>query len=578
MFPYSYQLKRDAHGRIIEKTETVAGEAVKWTYAYDDEGRLTEAYLGTRRICQCYYDKEGRRISDAFPATHGSSFRNFNYTLENRLLSAGENGYTHDRNGFRRLWSHRGVYTIYEYAPDYRLLSVEVEDNDTRYTFEHNENGQRVVKLLNGQPVEGYLWMDFIRLAGFHDGTLAYEFAYGENDRLPAAVRDENGAVGLLFYDQVGSLRVVADENGNVIKEILYDPFGGIIEDTNPALRIPLGFAGGLHDRDLGLVRFGWRDYDSATGRWTAPDPVGDAGGDPDWYGYCLDDPVNLIDPLGLVGWGFGGSEGHSFPSGGPGKDSDKGKGGSQDKGNGGWGFSPGGKQFPGGGYKGDPSQKDGGAGSEGSDSEGNGPEGGQSLQGPGKKDEGSEVNQPKGEEKSTYDPKKEEERRRVRQEEQDVWNGKLEAFGYVPGTPEDVDGEEEGDEQGDTPRNPAQDAQKLKDAEKKQENKPRSSAQDVQGLKNAEKHQQRKNDILDSILSSALKRGVQMGAAGATGGLGIGGVGAIPGGIAGGSIGLAVGALEGLAWGLVDPSAEVEAALDALDAAKRVKSRNRRK
>jgi hypothetical protein len=25
----------------------------------------------------------------------------------------------------------------------------------------------------------------------------------------------------------------------------------------------------------------------------------GDAGGDPDWYGYCLDDPVNGVDPLG---------------------------------------------------------------------------------------------------------------------------------------------------------------------------------------------------------------------------------------------------------------------------------------
>ncbi|WP_316898128.1 hypothetical protein [Pseudodesulfovibrio indicus] len=46
----------------------------------------------------------------------------------------------------------------------------------------------------------------------------------------------------------------------NVIKEIVYDPFGGIIEDTNLALRIPLGSAGGLHDRELAFVRFGWRD------------------------------------------------------------------------------------------------------------------------------------------------------------------------------------------------------------------------------------------------------------------------------------------------------------------------------
>ncbi|MEF2230824.1 MAG: RHS repeat-associated core domain-containing protein [Pseudodesulfovibrio sp.] len=73
----------------------------------------------------------------------------------------------------------------------------------------------------------------------------------------------------------------------------MYDPFGSILADTNPALRIPIGFAGGLHDRDLGFVRFGWRDYDPFTSRWTAPDPMGEAGGDPDWYGYCLDDPVN---------------------------------------------------------------------------------------------------------------------------------------------------------------------------------------------------------------------------------------------------------------------------------------------
>ncbi|MGE4423756.1 MAG: RHS repeat-associated core domain-containing protein [Pseudodesulfovibrio sp.] len=51
----------------------------------------------------------------------------------------------------------------------------------------------------------------------------------------------------------------------------------------------------------MGFVRFGWRDYDVRAGRWTAPDPIGDKGGDPDWYGYCLDDPVNGVDPLGLL-------------------------------------------------------------------------------------------------------------------------------------------------------------------------------------------------------------------------------------------------------------------------------------
>ena len=29
-----------------------------------------------------------------------------------------------------------------------------------------------------------------------------------------------------------------------MIKEVVYDPFGGIIKDTNPSLRVPIGFAG----------------------------------------------------------------------------------------------------------------------------------------------------------------------------------------------------------------------------------------------------------------------------------------------------------------------------------------------
>jgi uncharacterized protein RhaS with RHS repeats len=50
-------------------------------------------------------------------------------------------------------------------------------------------------------------------------------------------------------------------------------------------------------------VRFGARDYDAETGRWTAKDPIGFAGGDSNLYGYVMSDPVNWIDADGLVPW-----------------------------------------------------------------------------------------------------------------------------------------------------------------------------------------------------------------------------------------------------------------------------------
>ena len=50
-------------------------------------------------------------------------------------------------------------------------------------------------------------------------------------------------------------------------------------------------------------MRFGARDYDPATGKWTAKDPIDFAGGDLNLYGYTLEDPVNGVDPEGKWRW-----------------------------------------------------------------------------------------------------------------------------------------------------------------------------------------------------------------------------------------------------------------------------------
>jgi uncharacterized protein RhaS with RHS repeats len=47
-------------------------------------------------------------------------------------------------------------------------------------------------------------------------------------------------------------------------------------------------------------VRFGAREYDPETGRWTTKDPIGFAGGDANLYAYGGNDPVNVVDPVGL--------------------------------------------------------------------------------------------------------------------------------------------------------------------------------------------------------------------------------------------------------------------------------------
>ncbi len=166
--------------------------------------------------------------------------------------------------------------------------------------YVHDPLGRRIAKKVNGTVTEKYLWQGLTRLLAVYDGndSLLMRFEYADA-RMPVAMT-KDGVTYYLAYDQVGSLKAVADASEGVVKKIEYDTFGNIISDTNSDFAVPFGFAGGLHDRDTGLVRFGYRDYDPETGRWTAKDPIGFAGGDSDLYGYCLNDPVNLNDPQGL--------------------------------------------------------------------------------------------------------------------------------------------------------------------------------------------------------------------------------------------------------------------------------------
>lgn len=162
------------------------------------------------------------------------------------------------------------------------------------------QQGRRITTIVNGTITEKYLWQGQTRLLAIYDGSnnLITRFNYADG-RMPVSMTS-GGNTYYLTYDQVGSLRLITDSSGNVVKRVDYDSFGNIIADTNPGFNVMFGFAGGLQDPDTGLVRFGYRDYNPDTGRWTAKDPIFFAGGDTDLYGYVLNDPVNGIDPSGL--------------------------------------------------------------------------------------------------------------------------------------------------------------------------------------------------------------------------------------------------------------------------------------
>ena len=248
------------------------------------------------------YDPNGTRNHE-YNFLRGITGRNFTYSEEDHLLTAGDMQYKYDLDGFlteKTNQTNPTDKTSYVYSSRGELLSVTLP-NGKLIEYVYDPLGRRIAKKIDGAISEKYLWQGLTRLLAVYGGSdnLLMRFEYTDS-RMPVAVTT-GGSTYYLTYDQVGSLRVVADSSGNVVKLLAYDSFGNIIDDTNPAFLVPLGFAGGLYDEDTELIKFGYRDYDPDVGRWTAKDPIFFAGSDTDLYGYVLNDPINFFDPWGLV-------------------------------------------------------------------------------------------------------------------------------------------------------------------------------------------------------------------------------------------------------------------------------------
>ncbi len=170
-------------------------------------------------------------------------------------------------------------------------------------TYRVDRRTRRVAKLVDGVRVRAWLYADQLRPIAELDGTgnVVSRFVYASRLNVPDyVIRD--GALYKIISDHLGSPRIVLDadaETRTVVQRLDFDPFGIVTQDSAPGWQ-PFGFAGGLYDPDTKLVRFGARDYDPETGRWTSKDPIGFSGGNPNLYGYVLEDPINFVDPAGL--------------------------------------------------------------------------------------------------------------------------------------------------------------------------------------------------------------------------------------------------------------------------------------
>ncbi|GAB4343757.1 MAG: hypothetical protein Kow0099_22580 [Candidatus Abyssubacteria bacterium] len=145
-------------------------------------------------------------------------------------------------------------------------------------------------------------------------GQLQAGYTHGPGIDDPLIAR-YNNANYYYHKNHQGSVTEITSGNQSIVKTYEYDAYGNILQETGPSLTGGFTYtARELHTRS-GLYYYRARFYDPRTGRFLMQDPIGFLGG-LNLYAYVAVDPVNLVDPLGLV-WGQGGPPirftGHGF-------------------------------------------------------------------------------------------------------------------------------------------------------------------------------------------------------------------------------------------------------------------------
>jgi RHS repeat-associated protein len=293
---YSESVLRDALGRITQKTETIGGATHVFGYTFDPAGRLTDVSEDSVAVSHYGYDSDDNRTTFSGPGGPVSP----TYDAQDRLLTYGSATYAYTANGELTTKTIGGQATGYTYDALGNLLHVGPPTGSAIDYVVDGEN-RRVGKKLGGTLSQGFLYQDALNVVAQLDGSanVVARFVFGTKPNVPDYYTTSAGTFRILS-DHLGSPRLIVNtSSGSIAERIDYDEFGNVTQDTSPGLT-PFGFAGGLYDKDTGLVRFGARDYDASVGRWTTKDPIRFAGG-VNLYGYVVNDPVNEVDSAGMA-------------------------------------------------------------------------------------------------------------------------------------------------------------------------------------------------------------------------------------------------------------------------------------
>jgi RHS repeat-associated protein len=261
------------------------------TYAHDDLSRIASVNCGSSTWQQNFgYDAFGNITKTVPTGGTGNSFQPTYNSATNHFSSIPGTTVSYDAAG-NVLADGSHTYSWDAYGKATTIDSVSLTYDAFGRMIEQNRSGAYTEIVYS--PAGG-------KLALMMGQTLQKGLI-----PLPSGGQAVYSSSGLLYYghsDHLGSMRLGSTPSRALEFDLAHAPFGEIYASSGT---LHPAFTGQRQDTVTGLYDFPAREY-SIQGRWPSPDPAGLAAVDPSnpqsWnrYAYVLNNPLALVDPLGL--------------------------------------------------------------------------------------------------------------------------------------------------------------------------------------------------------------------------------------------------------------------------------------
>jgi RHS repeat-associated protein len=321
-----YEITRDTRGNPTKVTTTAGATTSSALYGYDAVSRLTsECYPTTGATCTStaprtsyIYDKVDNRKTQSVRMLTGATVSTvataYAYDAADELISQTVAGATTVTN----TWTPNGALatsttptgaTTFTTDLTDELLSAVLEDG-SEVSYTHDTKGNRTSRTVGGAVEATWAWDELstlpVRTGEYGaSGSLKTAWLNDPTSSTGAALAEStDGVSSWLLSDPFANVTAASTTTGSAVSGTRkLNAFGaarapatGTLEDS------AIGFAGQYLEAATGMYDMRARDYNPASGRFTAGDPVAVATGMPYFsgYSYAYNNPLMHTDASGL--------------------------------------------------------------------------------------------------------------------------------------------------------------------------------------------------------------------------------------------------------------------------------------